>query len=288
MRVLGIETSCDETAAAIYDTGAGLLAHRLHSQVEVHREYGGVVPELASRDHVAKLVPIVKRVVAEAGGAPVEGVAYTAGPGLAGALLVGAAAGRSLAFAWGVPAVGVHHLEAHLLAPMLEPDPPDYPFLALLVSGGHTQLVHVARPGKYEVLGRVPGRRGGRGIRQDRGAARSALSRRSLAGRPCARRRPLALSLSPPDDGSARTRHELQRPQDLRRHHLAQGGGGGLESRGHRTRLRGGGGRYPAHQVPPGAAGDRAAAPHRHRRSGRQSPPALGGGRPCRGAREWR
>ena len=153
MRVLGIETSCDETAAAVYDTDAGLLAHCLHSQVELHREYGGVVPELASRDHVAKLPPIVKRVLAEAGGAPVHGVAFTIGPGLAGALLVGAATGRSLAFAWGVPALGVHHLEAHLLAAMLEPDPPDYPFLALLVSGGHTQLVHVARPGEYEVLG---------------------------------------------------------------------------------------------------------------------------------------
>ena len=153
MRVLGIETSCDETAAAVYDTEAGLLAHRLHSQVALHREYGGVVPELASRDHVAKLPVIVKRVLAEAGGGPVDGVAYTAGPGLAGALLVGAAAGRSLAFAWGVPALGVHHLEGHLLAPMLEPEPPDYPFLALLVSGGHSQLVHVARPGDYEVLG---------------------------------------------------------------------------------------------------------------------------------------
>ena len=153
MRVLGIETSCDETGVAVYDTGSGLLAHCLHSQVEVHREYGGVVPELASRDHVAKLAPLVMRALAQSGGEPVDGVAYTAGPGLAGALLVGAAAGRSLAFAWGVPALGVHHLEAHLLAPMLEPDPPDYPFLALLVSGGHTQLVHVARPGEYDVLG---------------------------------------------------------------------------------------------------------------------------------------
>ena len=153
MRVLGIETSCDETAAAVYDTDAGLLAHCLHSQVEVHREYGGVVPELASRDHVAKLVPIVKRVLAQAGGKPVDGVAYTVGPGLAGALLVGAATGRSLAFGWGVPALGVHHLEGHLLAAMLEPDPPNFPFLALLVSGGHTQLVRVAGPGDYEVLG---------------------------------------------------------------------------------------------------------------------------------------
>ena len=153
MRVLGIETSCDETAAAVYDTDAGLLAHCLHSQAALHRKYGGVVPELASRDHVAKLAPLIERVLAEAGGAPVDGVAYTAGPGLAGALLVGAALGRSVAFAWRVPALGVHHLEAHLLAPMLEAEPPDYPFLALLVSGGHTQLVRVAQPGDYEVLG---------------------------------------------------------------------------------------------------------------------------------------
>ena len=153
LRVLGIETSCDETAAAVYDTGAGLLSHRLHSQAELHREYGGVVPELASRDHVAKLPLVVKAALADAGGAPVDGVAYTVGPGLAGALLVGAATGRSLAFAWGVPALGVHHLEAHLLAPMLEPRPPAFPFLALLVSGGHTQLVRVGGPGEYEVLG---------------------------------------------------------------------------------------------------------------------------------------
>ena len=153
MRVLGIETSCDETAAAVYDTEAGLLAHCLHSQADLHCGYGGVVPELASRDHVAKLLPLVKRVLAQAGGAPVDGVAYTAGPGLAGALLVGAAAGRSLALGWDVPALGVHHLEAHLLAPMLEPRPPAFPFLALLVSGGHTQLVRVARLGGYELLG---------------------------------------------------------------------------------------------------------------------------------------
>ena len=153
MRVLGIETSCDETAAAVYDTDAGLLSHCLHSQAELHREYGGVVPELASRDHVAKLPVVVKEALVEAGGIPVDGVAYTVGPGLAGALLVGAATGRSLAFAWGVPALGVHHLEAHLLAPMLEPRPPAFPFLALLVSGGHTQLVRVGGPGEYEMLG---------------------------------------------------------------------------------------------------------------------------------------
>ena len=153
MLVLGIETSCDESAAALYDTERGLLVHRLHSQATLHRGYGGVVPELASRDHVARLLPLVREVLAEAKGAPVDALAYTAGPGLAGALLVGAALGRSLACAWGVPALGVHHLEAHLLAPMLEATPPAFPFLALLVSGGHTQLVRVARLGEYEMLG---------------------------------------------------------------------------------------------------------------------------------------
>lgn len=155
MRVLGIETSCDETAAAVYEGGRGLLAHAVHSQAAVHAEYGGVVPELASRDHIRKLIPLVDQVLVEAGlsGSAIDGVAYTAGPGLAGALLVGAAVGRSLAFAWDVPAVAVHHLEAHLLAPMLEEDPPETPFLALLVSGGHTQLVSVDGIGEYRLLG---------------------------------------------------------------------------------------------------------------------------------------
>ena len=275
MRVLGIETSCDESAVAVYDTGAGLLAHCLHSQIEVHREYGGVVPELASRDHVAKLAPLVKRALAESGGEPVDGVAYTVGPGLAGALLVGAATGRSLAFAWGVPALGVHHLEAHLLAAMLEPDPPDYPFLALLVSGGHTQLVHVARPGEYEVLGESLDDAAGEAF--DKTAALlglpypggPSLATLALEGDPC------ALSLSSPDDGPARSRHELQRPQDLRDQHASQRNGGGrLHPSGHRTRLRGGGGRHPAHQVPPGAAPDRAATPRNHWRCRCQSPAA--------------
>ncbi len=155
MRVLGIETSCDETGLAIYDSGAGLLAHALHSQVAVHAEYGGVVPELASRDHIRKLLPLANRVLEEAGLAKsdLDGVAFTAGPGLIGALLVGAAFGRALAWTWGVPAVAVHHMEGHLLAPMLEEDPPAFPFLALLVSGGHTLLVEVAGVGCYRVLG---------------------------------------------------------------------------------------------------------------------------------------
>lgn len=155
MRVLGIETSCDETGVAIYDSDAGLLAHRLHSQVDVHAVYGGVVPELASRDHVRKTLPLIQGVLDEAGlgKSQIDGVAYTCGPGLVGALLVGAAIGRSLAWAWGVPAVGVHHMEGHLLAPMLETEAPEFPFVALLVSGGHTQLIEVKGIGRYRLLG---------------------------------------------------------------------------------------------------------------------------------------
>ena len=155
MRVLGIETSCDETAAAIYEGGRGLLAHALHSQVNIHVDYGGVVPELASRDHIRKLLPLVSEVLSRAGVAAgeVDGVAYTAGPGLVGALLVGASVARSLAYALGVPAVAVHHMEGHLLAPMLETPAPEFPFVALLVSGGHTMLVLVRSIGCYELLG---------------------------------------------------------------------------------------------------------------------------------------
>ena len=155
MRVLGIESSCDETAVAVYDAAQGLLSHRLHSQIALHQAYGGVVPELASRDHIVRLLPLVREALAAARSSPgsIDGVAYTAGPGLIGALLVGAGFARSLAYAWGRPAVGIHHLEGHLLAPLLEPDPPTFPFLALLVSGGHTQLIDVAGVGRYRILG---------------------------------------------------------------------------------------------------------------------------------------
>jgi N6-L-threonylcarbamoyladenine synthase len=155
MRVLGIETSCDETGVAIYDSEKGLLAEALHSQIAVHNEYGGVVPELASRDHVRKLLPMVDSVLSEAHCTRdnIDGIAYTAGPGLLGALLVGATFGRTLAWAWGVPAIGVHHMEGHLLAPMLEEPAPSFPFVALLVSGGHTQLVEVSGIGRYRLLG---------------------------------------------------------------------------------------------------------------------------------------
>jgi N6-L-threonylcarbamoyladenine synthase len=155
MRVLGIESSCDETAVAVYDDAAGLLSHRLHSQVAMHRAYGGVVPELASRDHVRRLLPLVKEALSEAKSDQdsIDGVAYTAGPGLIGALLVGEGFATALGRAWGKPALGIHHLEGHLLAPLLEPEPPDFPFLALLVSGGHTQLVDVAALGAYRILG---------------------------------------------------------------------------------------------------------------------------------------
>ena len=155
MRVLGIETSCDETAAAVYDSEQGLLAHQLYSQIAMHARYGGVVPELASRDHVRKILPLIDAALSEAGTTreQLDGVAYTAGPGLIGALLVGAAVARSFAFARGIPALGVHHLEGHLLAPMLEPDPPQYPFIALLVSGGHTLLAEVSGLGAYRIMG---------------------------------------------------------------------------------------------------------------------------------------
>ncbi|HEV3371961.1 MAG TPA: tRNA (adenosine(37)-N6)-threonylcarbamoyltransferase complex transferase subunit TsaD, partial [Xanthobacteraceae bacterium] len=156
MRVLAIESSCDESAVAVLDEHAGLIAHELFSQVDLHRVFGGVVPELASRDHVKKLLPLVRGILEESARrvpGPITGVAYTAGPGLIGALLTGAALARSLAFAWGVPAIGVHHLEGHLLAPLLEPEPPPFPHVALLVSGGHTLLIEVSGIGRYRVLG---------------------------------------------------------------------------------------------------------------------------------------
>jgi len=155
MRILGIETSCDETGIAIYDDEKGIMAHQLYSQIAVHADYGGVVPELASRDHVRKTIPLIKQVLKEANLTPqdLDGVAYTAGPGLVGALLVGCSIGRSLAYGWNLPAVPVHHMEGHLLAPMLEDDVPEFPFVALLVSGGHTMLVRVDGIGKYKLLG---------------------------------------------------------------------------------------------------------------------------------------
>src|ERR1700758_234830 len=155
MRILALESSCDESAAAVLDSEQGLLAHELFSQIELHRIYGGVVPELASRDHVRKLLPLVKSALKQAGTDPedLDGVAYTAGPGLIGALLTGAALARSLAYAWDIPAIGVHHLEGHLLAPLLEADPPPFPHVALLVSGGHTMLIEVQGIGRYERLG---------------------------------------------------------------------------------------------------------------------------------------
>jgi N6-L-threonylcarbamoyladenine synthase len=157
MKVLGIETSCDETGVAVIDSAAGLLAQRLYSQIPIHARYGGVVPELASRDHIRKLLPLVEETLAEAGlsGADLDGVAYTAGPGLIGALLVGGTVAEGLALGWGVPAVPVHHMEAHLLAAMLEDEAPEFPFVALLVSGGHSMLVDVAAPGDYTVLGQT-------------------------------------------------------------------------------------------------------------------------------------
>ena len=155
MRILGIETSCDETGVAIYDEEKGLIANQLHTQIALHADYGGVVPELASRDHIRKLAPLLQAALQEANltAKDIDGVAYTCGPGLVGALLVGSTVARSLAYAWNVPAIGIHHMEGHLLAPMLEENPPHFPFMALLVSGGHTQLVRVDGVGRYELLG---------------------------------------------------------------------------------------------------------------------------------------
>jgi N6-L-threonylcarbamoyladenine synthase len=179
MKVLGLETSCDETAVAVYEGGRGLLADTLYSQVEIHAAFGGVVPELASRDHVRKLVPLVEQTLAEAGLdlSELDGVAYTAGPGLAGALLVGAGFARALAWSLSIPALGVHHMEGHLLAPMLAEDPPEMPFLALLVSGGHTQLVRVATLGQYDKVAKMLG------LGYPGGPAVEALARRGEAGR---------------------------------------------------------------------------------------------------------
>ncbi|EWH01967.1 UGMP family protein [Halomonas sp. BC04] len=155
MLVLGIETSCDETGVALYDTERGLVADALYSQVAMHAEYGGVVPELASRDHTRRLLPLIQQVLDEAGVTRTEldAIAYTAGPGLVGALMVGASTAHGMARALGIPVLGVHHMEGHLLAPMLETSPPDFPFVALLVSGGHTQLVEVQGLGNYRLLG---------------------------------------------------------------------------------------------------------------------------------------
>ncbi len=155
MRVLGIETSCDETGVAIYDSGRGLVAQALASQIALHAQFGGVVPELASRDHIARLATMVEEVTAQAGLGvdDLDAIAYTAGPGLVGALMVGGAYGCALAYGLGIPAIPVHHMEGHLLASMLEADPPRFPFLALLVSGGHSQLVAVQGLGRYRIIG---------------------------------------------------------------------------------------------------------------------------------------
>lgn len=155
MYVLGIESSCDETAVAIYHAEEGLISHTIYSQAGTHAEYGGVVPELASRDHIRKLVPLIRQTLHDSKLPPsdINGIAYTAGPGLMGSLLVGAATARSLAWTWGIPAIAVHHMEGHLLAPMLEENPPQFPFVALLISGGHTLLIEVRGIGQYRLLG---------------------------------------------------------------------------------------------------------------------------------------
>ncbi|QIM68995.1 tRNA (adenosine(37)-N6)-threonylcarbamoyltransferase complex transferase subunit TsaD [Basfia succiniciproducens] len=196
MRILGIETSCDETGVAIYDEDKGLIANQLYTQIALHADYGGVVPELASRDHIRKTAPLIEAALQEANltAKDIDGIAYTCGPGLVGALLVGSTIARSLAYAWNVPAVGVHHMEGHLLAPMLEDadNRPQFPFIALLVSGGHTQLVKVEGVGKYEVMGESIDDAAGEafdktakllGLDYPGGAALSRLAEKGSAGR---------------------------------------------------------------------------------------------------------
>jgi N6-L-threonylcarbamoyladenine synthase len=194
MRVLGIETSCDETGIAIFDDQRGILAHQLYSQIKLHADYGGVVPELASRDHIRKTLPLIEAALQQAGcrSEDLDGIAYTAGPGLVGALLVGATIARSLAMAWDKPAIPVHHMEGHLLAPMLEEHTPEFPFVALLVSGGHTLLVRVDGIGQYKILGESVDDAAGEafdktakllGLDYPGGAALSKLAEQGVAGR---------------------------------------------------------------------------------------------------------
>jgi N6-L-threonylcarbamoyladenine synthase len=194
MLVLGIETSCDETGVALYHTERGLLAHALHSQVAMHGEYGGVVPELASRDHIRRILPLTRQILQQAGRrlGDIEAIAYTQGPGLAGALLVGASVANALAFALDVPALGVHHLEGHLLSPLISDAPPAFPFVALLVSGGHTQLMQVSGVGRYELLGETVDDAAGEafdktaqllGLGYPGGPAVSALAQKGTPGR---------------------------------------------------------------------------------------------------------
>ncbi|WP_439259193.1 tRNA (adenosine(37)-N6)-threonylcarbamoyltransferase complex transferase subunit TsaD [Lonepinella sp. BR2930] len=196
MKILGIETSCDETGVAIYDEQQGLIANQLYSQIDLHADYGGVVPELASRDHIRKTLPLIQQALQQANltAQDIDGIAYTAGPGLVGALLVGATIARSLAYAWNIPAIGVHHMEGHLLAPMLElpENRPQFPFVALLVSGGHTQLVQVEGVGRYQLLGESIDDAAGEafdktakllGLDYPGGAALSRLAGKSTAGR---------------------------------------------------------------------------------------------------------
>jgi len=196
MKILGIETSCDETGVAIYDEQQGLIANQLYSQIALHADYGGVVPELASRDHIRKTLPLIQQALQQANltAQEIDGIAYTTGPGLVGALLVGATIARSLAYAWNIPAIGVHHMEGHLLAPMLElpENRPQFPFVALLVSGGHTQLVQVEGVGRYQLLGESIDDAAGEafdktakllGLDYPGGAALSRLAGKSTAGR---------------------------------------------------------------------------------------------------------
>ena len=260
MRVLALESSCDESAAAVLDSGAGLLAHELFSQIELHRAYGGVVPELAARDHVRRLLPLVRRALERAATSPQQltGVAYTAGPGLIGALLTGASLARALAYAWGVPAIGVHHLEGHLLAPLLESDPPPFPHVALLVSGGHTMLIEVSGVGAYRLLGQTRDDAAGEAFDKSAKLLGLALSRRPAARRARRARHRRRLLFAAADARSRRARVQLLGAEDRR---AARGARRPARcARVRRPRVRGAGGdRRDAHRQGAARAGVHAA-----------------------------
>ncbi len=216
MNILGIETSCDETGVALYSTEKGLLADALHSQVDLHAVYGGVVPEIASRDHIRMLLPLIQQVMEKAGIEKPDAIAYTAGPGLVGALMVGGGMANGLGLAWDCPVIPVHHMEGHLLAPMLEDEPPEFPFLALLVSGGHSMLIAVRELGDYRVLGTTLDDAVGEafdktakllGLGYPGGPALAALADEGDDD---------GVRLSAPDDPQAELRFQFQRPQDGR------------------------------------------------------------------------
>ena len=274
MLVLGVESSCDETGVALYDSAHGLLAHALYSQIAMHNDYGGVVPELASRDHIRRVLPLTRQVLAESGRtlADIDGIAYTQGPGLAGALLVGAGMARALAFALNIPAVGVHHLEGHMLSPLISDTPPEFPFVALLVSGGHTQLMLVSGVGRYTLLGETLDDAAGEafdktaqllGLGYPGGPALSKLAATGDASR---------FTLPRPMLNSGDFDFSFSGLEDRGADAGAQGGAG--RGGGYRSGIPGGSGGGAGEQEPGGLRAQRRHAAGGCRRRGRQHAPA--------------